>query len=145
MYPTLHGCPGCTDDHILVDKISYHTHDPKEGDIVVFNRPSNWNVPDDVVVKRVIGTPGDKLELKKGRVLVNGLLLDETYVSPKCPDGTQPLTTRTKWTVPDNDVFVMGDNRCNSEDSRMFGPIPQSSVIGRAFMIIWPLNRIRFL
>jgi signal peptidase I len=151
MEPTLHGCGGCTDDHILVDKISYRTHDPREGDIVVFNRPATWDVQDQVVVKRVIGLPGDKLQLKNGHVLVNGLLLDESYVNSKCKHGTQPIPTskdpvgRTKWTVPANDVFVMGDNRCNSDDSRAFGPIPQSNIIGRAFMIIWPLNRIRFL
>jgi signal peptidase I len=147
MEPTLHGCPGCTDDHILVDKISYRTHDPREGDIVVFNRPATWHVPDQVVVKRVIGLPGDKLQLKKGHVLVNGLLLDESYVNSNCKHGTQPIPIggRSKWTVPANDVFVMGDNRCNSDDSRAFGPIPQSNIIGRAFMIIWPLNRIRFL
>ena len=59
MEPTLHGCTGCNDDHVLVEKLSYHFHDPQPGDIVVFNRPSTWKVPDKVLIKRVIGVPGD--------------------------------------------------------------------------------------
>ena len=77
---------------------------------------------------------------------VNGLLLDEPYVNKRCgarPD--LPLNGVTKWKIPEGDVFVMGDNRCNSFDSRAFGPIKDSSIVGRAFAIIWPLSRARLL
>ncbi|HVU91417.1 MAG TPA: signal peptidase I, partial [Jatrophihabitans sp.] len=147
MEPTLHGCPGCNDDHVLVDKISYRAHDVRAGDIVVFHRPKNAvGIPEKVLIKRVIALPGDVVELKKGKVYVNGLVLDEPYVNPACgANSTVPLTGTSKWKVPGNDVFVMGDNRCHSDDSRMFGPVSESSIIGRAFAIIWPVNRIGLL
>ena len=146
MEPTLMGGGGHTDDHVLVDKISYRTHAPREGDIVVFNRPSTWQISDKVLIKRVIGLPGDTVSLRDGHVFINGLELDEPYVNKACgAHPTQPLTSVTSWRVPGNDVFVMGDNRCQSDDSRQFGPVPESDIIGRAFAIIWPLNRIGLL
>jgi signal peptidase I len=146
MEPTLHGCAHCNDDHILIDKISYHFHAPQEGDIVVFNRPPHAETQDPVLVKRVIGLPGDHLALRDGRVYIDGKRLVEPYLDKKCgPRPTRPTTGRTRWTVPHDDVFVMGDNRCDSLDSRDFGPIPESLIIGRAFAIVWPLNRIRLL
>jgi signal peptidase I len=146
MEPTLHGCPGCNDDHVLVDKISYDVHSVRVGDIVVFHKPDNAQVPEDVLIKRVIALGGDRISMKKGRVFVNGGALDESYLNKdhSCY-ATDPSENFGPRTVPDGDVFVMGDNRCNSEDSREFGPIKTSSIIGRAFMIVWPLNRIRFL
>jgi signal peptidase I len=147
MEPTLHGCPGCNDDHVLVDKISYRAHDVRSGDIVVFHRPPNAvGIPEKVLIKRVIALPGDVVELKRGKVYVNGLVLDEPYLNKACgTNATIPLTDTTRWKIPGNDVFVMGDNRCHSDDSRMFGPISRSSIIGRAFAIIWPVNRIGLL
>jgi signal peptidase I len=149
MEPTLHGCTGCNDDHVLVDKISYRAHGVRVGDIVVFHRPEAANpadVPEDVLIKRVIAKGGDSIAIKKGEVYVNGRVLDETYINDdhSCY-ATSPLENFSKRTVPDGDVFVMGDNRCNSIDSRTFGPIKTSSVIGRAFAIIWPIGRIGLL
>jgi signal peptidase I len=146
MEPTLHGCPGCNDDHVLVDKISYRVHGVRVGDIVVFDKPANAQAPEDVLIKRVIALGGDRISMKDGRVYVNGGRLDEGYLNKDhtCY-ATDPAENFKARTVPDGDVFVMGDNRCNSEDSREFGPIPTSSIVGRAFMIVWPLNRIRFL
>lgn len=146
MEPTLHGCKGCNDDHVLVDKISYRIHGPKAGDIVVFHRPRAANpaeVPESVLIKRVIATGGDKIAIRKGRVYVNSLVLDEPYLNKD--HSCYPTMNMARRTVPKNDVFVMGDNRCDSIDSRAFGPVPTSSIIGRAFAIIWPLNRIRLL
>jgi signal peptidase I len=146
MEPTLHGCTGCTDDHILVDKISYRAGSVHQLDVVVFHRPANAHTTEKVLVKRVIGLPGDTVQLRNGRVYVNGLLLDESYVDKNCGSRpTQPLNGTTSWKVPGDDVFVMGDNRCDSYDSRAFGPIPESLIIGRAFAIIWPLNRIQLI
>ena len=146
MEPTLHGCPGCNDDHVLVDKISYDVHGVRVGDIVVFHKPENAQVPEDVLIKRVIALGGDRISMRHGRVYINGGLLPESYLNKdhSCY-ASDPAETFAARTVPAGDVFVMGDNRCNSEDSREFGPIKTSSIIGRAFMIIWPLNRIRFL
>ncbi|HEY2271153.1 MAG TPA: signal peptidase I [Jatrophihabitantaceae bacterium] len=152
MEPTLHGCPGCNDDHVLVEKLSYRFHDVKAGDIVVFHRPASWpvgQVPDDVLIKRVIGVAGDRLTLKHGRVFRNGQPLDEPYVNQKCRRGTTDKTgsihKKAYPRVPNGEVFVMGDNRCDSEDSRFFGDVPTSDVIGRAFLIIWPVGRIHSL
>ena len=152
MEKTLHGCQGCNNDHVLVDKLSYHLHDVHRGDVVVFNRPKTWSsVPDKVLIKRVIGLPGDVLSLdKKGQVYVNKQLLKEPYLDKNCPPMTtlgptgSPTVLKTA-AVPAGEYFVMGDNRCESSDSRVSGPIPKSSIIGRAFLIIWPLGRIHYL
>jgi len=149
MEPTLHGCSGCSEDHVLVDKVTYRFASIKAGDIVVFNRPKNADVADKVLIKRVVATAGQKVQLRRdasgqwdGKVYVNGLSLEEGYVNKKCgARPTLPLTSTTTWVIPKDHVFVMGDNRCDSIDSRTFGPITDSSVIGRAFLIIWPLSR----
>ncbi|MEO9138540.1 MAG: signal peptidase I [Jatrophihabitans sp.] len=142
MEPTLHGCTGCDNDHVLVDKISYRFHDPRQSDIVVFDKPKGVVVPagEDVLIKRVIALPGDTIAIKKGRVIVNGALLKESYLNKD--KSCYPSTNMVTRTVPANRVFVMGDNRCNSTDSRVFGTIPESAIVGRAWLIIWPLKRI---
>jgi signal peptidase I len=147
MEPTLHGCTQCNDDHVLVDKLSYRAHDVNGGDIVVFKRPASVHTGESVLIKRVIGLPGDRVQLRAGRVLINGQLITETYLNTKScgANSTRPLTDKTQWDVPRGSVFVMGDNRCNSIDSRSFGPIPTSTIVGRAFAIIWPFGRIRLL
>ncbi|MBE7188425.1 signal peptidase I, partial [Jatrophihabitans endophyticus] len=146
MEPTLHGCKGCNDDHVLVDKLSYRFHQPHAGDIVVFDKPKKLPDDDPVLIKRVIGVGGDLLVLKHGLVYINGRRIKEPYINKACPPrSSTPLTGKSRWQIPTDDVFVMGDNRCESEDSRFFGPIPDSSIIGRAFVIVWPLKRFSFL
>jgi signal peptidase I len=142
MEPTLHGCPGCNNDHVLVDKLSYKLHSVHRGDVVVFDRPPAAATTDKVLIKRVIGLPGDTLTDQNGTLLVNGVQLKEPYVNPSC-DGTQDFPASV--TVPRGDVYVMGDNRCDSLDSRSFGPVAQSSIVGRAFVIVWPLGRLHWL
>lgn len=141
MEPTLHGCANCNDDHILINKLSYT---PQEQDIVVFNRPAGFATPDNVLVKRIVGLPGDTVTLRSGLLYVNGLPITENYLNKKCgANPTKPLVAgKSSWRVPSTDVFVMGDNRCNSEDSRVFGPIPVSSIIGKVIAITWPFSRI---
>ncbi len=146
MEPTLHGCPGCNNDHILVEKVS---HDISSGDIVVFNRPPGDNSPEKVLIKRVIGIADDTVSLRHGDVYVNGLRIDEPYVNKKCnghlnKHPTSPPPNRSSWHVSSGQLFVMGDNRCDSHDSRAFGPIKTSSVIGKAFLTFWPLGRFGF-
>jgi signal peptidase I len=144
MEPTLHGCTGCNDDRVLVNKLSYRIHGIHRGDVVVFHRPKTWQVSDKVLIKRVIGLPGDVLTTRRGTVYVDGLQLAEPYVNPGCKGGTIGLPSKSVTVRPDT-AFVMGDNRCDSSDSRRFGAIPQSSVIGRAFVTIWPFGRIHWL
>lgn len=146
MEPTLHGCAGCNDDHVLVDKISYRIHDPHVGDIVVFHKPDNAQVSEDVLIKRIIAKAHDRIAIKKGQVFINGRPIEESYLNKDhtCYP-TDPAENFAARTVPDGKVFVMGDNRCNSDDSREFGPISTSSIIGRAFAIVWPVHRMRFL
>jgi signal peptidase I len=143
MEPTLHGCPTCNDDHVLVDKISYDFGDPKASDIVVFHRPKNAHVSDNVLIKRVIGLPNDKISMTRGQVFVNGKPMREPYLNKD--HSCYATSTFSPLTVPAKEVFVMGDNRCDSTDSRAFGPIAESSIIGRAFAIIWPIHRISWL
>jgi signal peptidase I len=122
---------------VLVDKLSPHFSDYKRGDVIVFNPPAAAQEDSSGVpfIKRVIGVAGDTVEVKGGHVWVNGAELDEPYVF----DGqsTDPTTGQSKWTVPDGELFVMGDHRQQSQDSRVFGPIPKSSVIGRAWLRYW--------
>jgi signal peptidase I len=143
MEPTLHGCDNCNDDHVLVDKISYRAHGVRVQDIVVFSRPEGVQVPDKVLIKRVIALAGDKVTARKGKIYVNGLAINEPYLNKdrSCYARSPDENFRPR-NVPDGTVFVMGDNRCNSTDSRDFGAIPTSSIVGRAFAIIWPLNRL---
>jgi signal peptidase I len=141
MEPTLHGCSGCNNDRLLVDKLSYRLHAVHRGDVVVFRRPPSVPAPESVLIKRVIGLPGETVRGHDGMVWIGGRPLEESYVAPAC-HGTADFGPVS---VPSGHYFVMGDNRCNSDDSRMFGPIPKSSIIGRAFLIIWPFGRIDWL
>lgn len=145
MEPTLHGCPGCNDDRILVDKISYRLHPPRQTDIVVFDRPAGVKVPESVLIKRVVAVAGDTLSLRSGRVYIDGKVLREPYVRKQCgARGSVPHTKQRQWKIKSNQVFVMGDNRCNSQDSRDFGPISVDSIVGRAFVIYWPVGHLGF-
>lgn len=141
METTLHGCPGCQPDMVLVDKLTYHFKSISRTDVVVFNRPPLAPPQDKELIKRVIGLPGDSVSGHGGHVYINGKQLIEPYVDPAC-HGTADFAAIT---VPPHDYFMMGDNRCDSFDSRMFGPIPRSSIVGRAFAVIWPSKHLRWL
>jgi len=128
-------------DRVLVNKLSYHLHSVHRGDIVVFKAPPEERtakIKD--LVKRVIGLPGDTLEARDGQVYVNDRLLKEPYL----PNGTR-TEELPRTVIPAGHYFMMGDNRGASSDSRVFGPIKRSTIIGRAFVTMWPLNRLRFL
>lgn len=128
-------------DRILVDKLSYRLHDVHRGDMVVFGRPPGERSSEDIkdLVKRVIGLPGETISSANGKVYIDGKPLKEPWL----PRGTV-TTNITSFTVPRNDYYVLGDNRTNSQDSRYFGPIPQSLIVGRVVMRIWPLSHISF-
>jgi signal peptidase I len=141
MEPTLHGCTGCQDDRVLVNKLSYTVGSISRGDVVVFHRPPGVPEQDTYLIKRVVGLSGDVISARNSVVVVNGHQLIEKYVNPAC-GGTSDFGPVT---VPAGEVFVMGDNRCGSLDSRSFGTIKKSTVVGRAFMIVWPLDRVHWL
>jgi len=128
-------------DRVLVNKLAYDFHDLRRGDVVVFRRPPNIDIADDDLIKRVIGLPGERVEGHDRHVYINNRQLEEPYLQRACGGTTDfpPVT------VPAGQVFVMGDNRCDSTDSRVFGPIDTGLVVGRAFVIIWPAGRIGWL
>ena len=127
-------------DRVLVNKLSYDLHEVHRGDLVVFESPANEGSETKDLIKRVIGLPGETVESRDGRMVVNGEVLDEPYLDAGVVTG--PLE---KVTVPPDHVWVMGDNRANSRDSRFFGAIPESLIIGRAFVRVWPVTAIGLL
>jgi len=137
------------DQYVLVDKLTPRFDTYKRGDIVVFNPPADWVQADnnEPYIKRVIGVGGDTVELKGGDVYVNGVQLSEPYVYQE--DGhaqeTQPLAEASRWVIPTGELFLMGDHRGNSADSREFGPIELGAVIGRAWLRYWPLDTFSIL
>jgi signal peptidase I len=137
------------DQYVLVDKLTPHWSTYVRGDIVVFDPPANARESNGVpFIKRVIGLPGDSVSLRDGKVYVNGTALDEPYIFQEdgLPVRTDPSGGgEAEWLVPDGDVLVFGDHRDNSSDSRVFGPIPISSVIGRAWLRYWPFDTFGIL
>jgi signal peptidase I len=138
-------------DRILVNKLSYHLHGVDRGDIVVFSRPpaENCGGPEvNDLVKRVIGLPGDVISLTGGYVYIDGKRLDETWL----PSSEQGITVAgpagnnsnlaQPFRVPTNDYFVMGDNRTDSCDSRYWGPIAKSLIVGKVELRVWPLSSL---
>ena len=129
-------------DRVFVNKLAYNFHPIHRGDIVVFTLPPGESAGPgiDDLIKRVVGLPGDTIEAIGGRVYIDGRPLDEPYL----PRGTiTTLLPRQK--VKPGEYFLMGDNRTDSKDSRFFGTIAESRVVGRAFVRIWPLSRIGLL
>jgi signal peptidase I len=177
MEQTLHGCPGCTGDRVLVNKVPYWFGEPEPGEIVVFRGPDTWSPEVDVAepsnwftgallwlgravgvappseddfVKRVIATAGQTVECcdEQGRVVVDGEPLDEPYIYENTPLESRAFSPVT---VPEGRLWVMGDHRSASADSRSHvgdeysGTIAVSDVIGKAAVIVWPLNRFGLL
>ncbi len=141
-----------TDDRVLVNKMSYRFSDIGRGDVVVFDRiTTNGNtVAHDDLIKRVIALAGDSIEIKNCEVHLNGKKIVEDYLPETDTAEPDPaarcrVESMRRIVIPEGHVFVMGDNRPESFDSRSFGSIPESLVIGRAFAVVWPLGSIRGL
>ena len=115
-------------EFILVNRLAYKFGDPKRGEIIVFRSPV---VPDEDLIKRVIGLPGDEIEVMDGDVFVNGSSLDEPYIA------ASPIYSG-KWQVVDGYLFVLGDNRNDSSDSHSWGLVPMQNIVGRSILIYWP-------
>jgi signal peptidase I len=126
-------------DRVLVNKLSYDLHEIHRGDIVVFEGPEQAEGQVKDLIKRVIGLPGETVEAHDGQVFVNGQPLSEPYLGDGITTG--PLEPQH---IPANHYWVMGDNRGNSKDSRFFGAIDRSLIIGRAFVRVWPVTRLHF-
>jgi signal peptidase I len=124
MVPTLH-----SNDYVVVNKLAYKLWQPHRGDIIVFKYPPDpTQIP---YIKRVIGLPGDMVHIADGKVTVNGVILTEPYLRVSTNQGGD-------WTVPEGHLFVLGDNRNGSSDSRAWGMVPLGNVIGKAEVIYWP-------
>lgn len=115
-------------EFVLVNKMSYRFGEVSRGDIIVFHFPLN---PEEELIKRVIGLPGDQIRAQNGLVYVNGQLLNEPYIYQA------PLYSG-EWTVSEGQIFVLGDNRNNSNDSKDWGLLPAGNVVGKAVLIYWP-------
>jgi signal peptidase I len=122
-------------DRVLVNKFIYRFTEPQRGDIIVFKSVEGDGQD---LIKRVVGVPGDEIAVRGGKLFVNGEPQKEPYVNKKYPDRSFYAPT----TVPKDHVFAMGDNRANSQDSRVFGPVPEKNIEGEAFLRFWPPDRI---
>jgi signal peptidase I len=132
MEPNLH-----TDQRLVVEKVSYRFHGPERFDIVVLRLPSQG---EELLIKRVVGLPGETVEIRDGHVYVDGKLIDEPHATGDTRPGRHGSIT-----VPPLHVFVLGDNRNHSNDSRSFGPIPIENIVGRAWVSYWPPDSIGVL
>jgi signal peptidase I len=133
MEPNFHNA-----EYILTDKISYRLGDPKRGDVVVFHSPQDVGTD---FIKRIVGVPGDLVMIKDGYFYLNGTRLDEEYIND--PGKVAPgrfLREGTTAEVPNGQYLVMGDNRLHSSDSREWGFVPKTNIVGRAFFRYWPVD-----
>jgi signal peptidase I len=130
MHPTLED-----GEFVLVNRLAYLKTPPQRGDIIVFHYPLH---PEERYIKRVIGVPGDEVIIEKGRVTVNGVPLEEPYIA------ASPRYSGV-WAVPENALFVLGDNRNDSADSHTWGFVPMENVIGKAVLIYWPPQQWSFV
>jgi signal peptidase I len=126
MEPNLH-----TNERLVIEKLTYRFHGPRRGDVVVIKDPGG---SPELLIKRVVGLPGERVTVANSRVFIDGRPLDEPYLD-------QPTQgSGRSWIVPPFSVFVMGDNRSASRDSRVFGPVSMDEIIGRALFRFWPLT-----
>lgn len=130
MQPTLH-----QDQFLLVNKLAYRLGSFERGDIIIFHFPGD---PREDYIKRVIGLPGESVEVKDGYVYVNGQKLEEPYIA------AQPNYLKS-YQVPEDGLFVLGDNRNQSSDSHMWGYVPTQNVVGKALIVYWPLKELKIL
>jgi signal peptidase I len=130
MLPTVH-----PNEYVLLDKVSYRLREPERGEIVVFHYPFDRERD---FIKRIVGLPGETVQVANGTVTVNGERLDEPYISA-------PPTYTNTWTVGPNEYFVLGDNRNNSSDSHSWGMLKREFLVGRAMVVYWPMDAWRLV
>jgi signal peptidase I len=120
-------------EYVLINTLAYRFGAPQRGDIIAFRHEENRSL---VYLKRVIGVPGDRVSIERGTVTVNGRVLEEKYVRYRDERSAAPVA------VPPGALYVLGDNRANSEDSRSWGFVGMNDIVGRAFWAIWPFDRL---
>ena len=138
------------EQYVLVDKLTPRVDAFDRGDIVVFNPPASWAQADGTpFIKRVIGEGGDTIKIQDGKVFVNGTAIEEDYVYADVeggpPQETFAAPDQDSWVVPQGELFLMGDHRSDSADSRVFGPVEIDQVIGRAWLRYWPIDTFGIL
>jgi signal peptidase I len=139
MYSTLE-----TGDRVFVNKLSYRLHDPNRGDVVVLHQITGASERD--LIKRVIALPGETVEIRNCTVLIDGQVLNEPYLDPEVVTPTDCGGDYSlNGPVPESHVFVLGDNRGGSQDSRVIGPVNEDDLVGRAFVVFWPQSHWQWL
>ena len=128
MVPTFHDR-----DYLIVNKYDYRFNQPQRGDVIVFKSPT---IPNTNFIKRIIGKPGELVKVENGKVFVNGTQLSEPYINQETPDTTQSVTIERF--LKADEYWVMGDNRNHSSDSREWGPLQKSAIIGKAWITVFP-------
>lgn len=124
-------------EYLVIDKLSYKIRVPKRGEVIIFHPPQS---PRESYIKRIIGLPGEKVEVKSGNIYINGKLLKESYIMHDA--GSAISTNDMTVQLQDNEFFVFGDNRDHSSDSREIGPIPKSNIQGKVAIILFPISNI---
>jgi signal peptidase I len=130
-------------DRVFVNKMSYRLHDPNRGDVVVLHEINGASERD--LIKRVIALPGEEIEMVNCVVRIDGMMLQEPYLDPAIVSPGRCGSDIAPTVVPDEHVFVMGDNRPGSHDSRALGPVPFEDLVGRAFVVFWPRSNWQWL
>ena len=130
-------------DRVFVNKLSYRLHDPNRGDVVVLHEITGATERD--LIKRVVALEGETIEMRNCEVRIDGVVLAEPYLDPEVVTPTDCGGEIAPTLIPENHVFVMGDNRGGSQDSRVLGPIDEDDLIGRAFVVFWPSSHWRWL
>ncbi|GHO93155.1 signal peptidase I [Reticulibacter mediterranei] len=129
--------PGLSaDSYVMINKQAYLFRPPQRGDVIVFHLPTNTNID---YIRRIIGLPGDTVQIDGTQIKVNNTVLREPYVSA----SATPIVNT--WKVPPDQYFVLGDNRPSSEDSRYWGPIPKTYIVGKAIFVYWPTDKLKII
>lgn len=132
-------------DYVLTDKISYRTGEPKRGDVIVFHAPPEAGCPTGTgcdFIKRIIAVPGETVAVHDKNVYVNGIKLNEPYLPSDYETIEGKFISGRTVTIGPNEYFALGDNRSHSSDSRVWGPVDKSEIVGKAFFRYWPMNQI---
>ena len=120
-------------EYLIINEISYRFEEPQRGEVIIFKSPSDRRV---YFIKRVIGLPGEKVEIQAGQIYIDGKKLEEEYIANSSSEDIEAIT------VGPDEFFVLGDNRNNSHDSRRFGPVPSTDIVGKVWFRGWPLDRL---
>lgn len=126
-------------ERILISRWDYVWGEPARGDIIIFNSPQPLQSNEPPLIKRVIGLPGETVEIRDTQIYINGVPLDEPYIKEPC---NQMNCRDNIWELAEDEYFIMGDNRNSSRDSRRFGPVPRGNIIGEALVRFWPLDNL---